>query len=110
MTRAMVVIAPWFLAPLAWLIWMLTGHGLQGCGGYCAVASAFGYIAWVIVVGLTLLTTALLLPVASSAGRLRRARRPVLAVGLVGSVPAVALAVFSRRLGDHLIPLRMSDR
>ena len=91
----MAVVAPWFLAPVAWLIWMLTGHAPQGYGGFTPVAVAFGYIAWAILVGLTLLVTAGLLVGVSSAGRLRRARRPVLAVGLVSSVPAAVLAVLS---------------
>jgi len=94
-TRSIRVVAPWFLAPLAWLVWMLTGHIPQNCGGYCSVAVVAGYFVWAIFMALALLATAWILLVASSSGRLRRARRPVLAVGLVASVPAVVLAAYS---------------
>ena len=94
-TRALGVVAPWFLFPVAWLIWMLTGHTPQLAGGFTPVAVVFGYIAWAVLVGLTLLATAWVLLVVSSAGRLHRARRPVLAVGLISSVPAAVLAVLS---------------
>lgn len=100
-TRALGVVAPWFLAPVAWLIWMLTGHIPQNCGGFCAVEVVAGYFAWAIFVVLALLMTAWILLVASSSGRLRRARRPALAVGLVASAPAVALAVYSLMAITH---------
>jgi hypothetical protein len=95
LSRALGVVAPWFIAPVIWLIWMLTGHVPAGCGGYCAVTSFFSYLAWAVLVTLTLLATAWILLVASSARRLLRMRRPALAVGLAGSVPAIALAVLS---------------
>jgi len=93
--RALAIVAPWFIAPVIWLIWMLTGHVPAGCGGYCAVTTFFSYVAWALLVALTLLATALILLVASSRRRLLQTRQPALAVGLAASVPAVALTVLS---------------
>jgi hypothetical protein len=93
--RAMLVVAPWFLVPLAWLGVAIWGPSPQGCGGFCAVASAAQFVVWALVFVLTLMITAVILLVGCSIGRIRRARHPVAAVGLTASVPAALLAAMS---------------
>jgi hypothetical protein len=93
--RAMLAVTPWFLAPLAWLGVAIWGPSPQGCGGFCAVASVAQVVVPVFAVALTLVITAVILLVGSSSGRMRRARHPVVAAGLVASVPAALLTGMS---------------